>query len=165
MHLLMLAAKAVTFSMPTLLNPQVMRQVIMDHYENPRNKRNPNDARYKTIHMDSVSCIDDIFVYLLVENGIVKDCCFDGVACTISTASTSIMTELVKGKTGAESQYIIDQYLLMIHEKPFDESVLDEAIVFMNTAKQASRIKCATIGWIGLEDLLTGENEEKHDHR
>lgn len=50
----------------------------------------------------------------------------------------------------------------MIHEEPFDESVLDEAIVFINTAKQASRIKCATIGWRGLHELLEDEEECHH---
>ncbi len=158
-----LAKKAVTSSMPISLNPQMMRQIIMDHYEHPRNKRDPKDERYRKIRMDSVSCIDDIFVFMLYENGRVKDCCFDGVACTISTASTSIMTELVIGKTIEEAQYIIDQYLHMIHEEPYDATVLDEAIVFMNTAKQAARIKCATIGWNGLESLLEEEKEHHHD--
>lgn len=148
--------------MPISLNPLMMRQIIMDHYEHPRNKRDPKDERYSKIRMDSVSCVDDIFVYLLYEDGIVKDCCFDGVACTISTASTSIMTELVIGKTIKQAEYIISQYLHMIHEEPYDDSVLDEALVFMNTAKQAARIKCATIGWNGLEQLL---EEHDHDHR
>jgi len=151
--------------MPILINPQMMRQVIMDHYEHPRNKRIPKDDRYLKIHMDSASCIDDIYVYLLVENGIIKDCSFDGVACTISTASTSIMTELVMGKTLKDALYIIKQYTAMIHEEKYDDSVLDEAIVFMNTAKQAARIKCATIGWDGLEELIHESEGEKHDHR
>lgn len=151
--------------MPISINPQMMRQIIMDHYENPRNKRVPTDPRYKKIHMDSTSCIDDIYIYVLIEDGIVKDCCFDGIACTISTASTSIMTELMIGKTYKEAQYIIDQYQAMIHEKKYDESVLDEAIVFMNTAKQAARIKCATIGWDGLEQLIHESEVEKHDHK
>ena len=163
MRLLKLAEKAVTSSMPISLNPQMMREIIMDHYEHPRNKRDPKDERYSKIRMDSVSCVDDIFVFLLYENGVVKDCCFDGVACTISTASTSIMTELVIGKTYEQAQYIIDQYLHMIHEEPFDDSVLDEALVFINTAKQAARIKCATIGWNGLEKLLE-EEKQHHEH-
>lgn len=145
------------------INPQMMRQIIMDHYENPRNRRVPNDDRYIKINMDSVSCIDNIDVYALIEDGIVKDCCFDGVACTISTASTSMMTELVKGKTVKEAHYIIDNYNKMIHEQPFDEEVLDEAIVFINTSKQAARIKCATIGWNGLEEILNESEGDCHE--
>ena len=107
--------------------------------------------------MDSASCIDDIYVYLKEENGIIVDVCFTGIACTIATASTSIMTELVIGKKKEEAYYIIEQYQNMISEKEFDDEVLDEAIVFINTSKQASRIKCATIGWNGLKYLLDGK--------
>lgn len=146
--------------MPFLLDANAMRQIIMDHYEHPRNKRTPNDARYLSIHMDSVSCVDNIFIYLLIDNDVIIDCAFDGVACAISTASTSIMTELLIGKTKTEALHIIDQYLAMIHERPYDEVVLGEAIVFMHTHKQAARIKCATLGFIGAETLL----KETHNH-
>lgn len=137
----------------------------MDHYEHPHNKRTPNDDRYLKINMNSASCIDNIDVFLLVENGIVKDCCFDGVGCTISTASTSIMTDLVVGKTLEEAKNIIENYKKMIAEDEFDENLLDEAIVFINTSKQASRIKCATIGWNGLEELIDESEGEKHEQK
>jgi len=144
--------------MPISLDPVMMRQTIMDHYEHPRNKRKPANACYDVIHMDSVSCIDNIFVYMLIENGIIKDCAFEGVACAISTASTSIMTELLIGKTKAEAMAIIENYQAMIHEQPYDPDLLGDAIVFMNTYKQAARIKCATIGWNGAAEILG------HDH-
>ncbi|MFA5421670.1 MAG: SUF system NifU family Fe-S cluster assembly protein [Bacilli bacterium] len=147
--------------MPILLDPQMMRAIIMDHYEHPRNKRTPNDSRYRTMHIDSPNCIDDITVFLLEDDNTIIDCAFDGVACTISTASTDIMTELVIGKKASDALYIIDQYQKMIREQPFDESVLDEAIVFVNTHRQAARIKCATIGWDALEELLDYKHEEK----
>ena len=149
--------------MPISSSPMMMRQIIMDHYEHPHNKRTPTDDRYLKINMNSESCIDNIDVFLLVENGIVKDCCFDGIGCTISTASTSIMTDLVKGKTIEEAEKIIDNYKKMISEDKFDGELLDEAIVFMNTSKQASRIKCATIGWNGLNELLEESKGEKHE--
>ncbi|MCI6357826.1 MAG: SUF system NifU family Fe-S cluster assembly protein [Erysipelotrichaceae bacterium] len=151
--------------MPISISPMMMRQIIMDHYEHPHNKRTPNDDRYLKINMNSASCIDNIDVFLLVENGIVKDCCFDGVGCTISTASTSIMTDLVVGKTLEEAKNIIENYKKMIAEDEFDENLLDEAIVFINTSKQASRIKCATIGWNGLEELINESEGEKHEQK
>ena len=64
------------------------------------------------------------------------------------------MSELLNGKTVAEAKNIIDNYLAMINEQEYDESLLDEAIVFMNTSKQAARIKCATIGWNGMNQIL-----------
>ena len=143
--------------MHTFNNPILMRQVIMDHYEHPRNKFKIDLPGARTIHMDTSGCIDDIDVNIVVERGIIKAISFDGVACTISTASTSIMTELIEGKTLAEATYIVDQYIQMIHAHPYDESVLGEAMVFQNTHKQASRIKCATLGWQGLSQLLKEE--------
>ncbi|MFA5283178.1 MAG: SUF system NifU family Fe-S cluster assembly protein [Bacilli bacterium] len=140
--------------MPTFLNPVMMRQIIMDHYENPRNKKQPSSEGYISMHMNSANCIDDIDVFLKIVSGYIVDACFDGVACTISTSSTDIMCDLLKGKTIKDAQYIIEQYLNMISEKQFDESVLDEAIVFVNTSKQAARIKCATIGWTAADSLL-----------
>ncbi len=144
--------------MPISLNPQMMRSIIMDHYENPQYKREPMDNSYKSIHMDSTNCVDDILVYVKEENGKIVDSCFTGVACTISTASTDIMCSLMIGKSVEEAEYILKQYMNMIHEENYDESVLDEAIVFMNTSKQAARIKCATIGWDGLNQILKGLN-------
>ena len=141
--------------MPISISPNMMREIIMDHYNNPINKRTPEDLEnYKTIRMDSDSCIDDITIYLKIDNNVIKEACFDGVACTISTTSTDILCSLVENKTFEEAMYIIEQYKNMIHELPYDESVLDEAIVFMNTSKQAARIKCATIGWTALDNMV-----------
>lgn len=148
--------------MPILLNPQMMRQIIMDHYENPQYKRTPeNPELYEQVHMDSTNCVDDIIVYVLVDNGNVKEVVWDGVACTISTASTDIMCGLMIGKSYEDALYIINQYKNMIHEEPYDDSVLDEAIVFMNTSKQAARIRCATIGWDAMEEVVCKHHHEK----
>ena len=139
--------------MPTL-NNEMMRAIIMDHSSHPTNKHMPANGGYETIHMHSDNCIDDINVYLMIENDIVKDACFEGVACTISMSSTDIMCDLIKGKSKDKALYMIDQYHKMLHEEPFDEDVLEEAIVFINTSKQAARIRCATIGWNAAEDIL-----------
>ena len=148
--------------MPISLSPQMMRQIIMDHYENPQYKKTPEDvSKFKQIHMASANCIDSINVYALAENDKIKEAFWDGVACTISTSSTDIMCGLLIGKSIKDAQYIIDQYNHMIHEEPFDDSVLDEAIVFVNTSKQAARIKCATIGWDAMEQIICNHHHEK----
>lgn len=133
---------------------ELLRQIIMDHYQYPRNHGLVNDEHYETKHMASASCIDDIEVQVRLEEGIVKDVRFDGVACTISTASTSIMGELAIGKNKKEITYLMDQYFAMIDGKEVDEEVLQEAIAFCNVGKQANRIKCATIGWRALAALM-----------
>ena len=147
--------------MPIFDDPMMIRQVILDHYQYPRNRGLTNDFRYGSVRMNSESCVDDINVEMLVEDGVIKDIKFDGVACTISTASTSIMTELLKNKTVEEASNIINHYMNMIDEKEYDEEVLEEAAAFKNTYKQANRIKCATIGWRGVLELL--EKEGKHE--
>ena len=139
--------------MLTLTN-DMMRSIIMDHYSNPLHKRAPTKEGYQMHHMHSDNCIDDLNIYLLVKDGIVEDACFDGVACTISTASTDIMCDLFINKNINDVLYLIKQYDNMIHEQPYDQEVLDEAVVFMNTSKQAARIRCATIGWNAATEIL-----------
>ena len=125
--------------MPTLTN-DMMRSIIMDHYSNPQNKHQPPQEGYEKVHMHSDNCIDDLDIFLLVKNGTIVDACFDGTACTISTSSTDIMCDLLKDKDINEGRKIIDSFQHMIHEEPFDEELLDEAIVFINTSKQS--FKC-----------------------
>jgi len=146
--------------MPFSNDPSLMREIILDHYQYPRNKKKPTTDDYLSIHMDSASCIDDFYIYIKVENDKVVDCLFDGVGCAISTSSISIMTQLIKGKEIKEALEIIENYKHMIHhDHEYDEELLDEANAFQNTYKQANRIKCATIGWDGLEQLLKGDKK------
>ncbi len=150
--------------MLSLNDPMIKREIIMDHYENPRNKGLVDDPRYLKINMNSESCIDDIDIQILVENNIIKDFRFDGVGCTISTASTSILSELVINESVEKAYEIIKEYDNMIKELPYDEMLLQEAVVFKDVSKQANRIKCAMIGFNGLLELLNslkagGKNE------
>lgn len=147
--------------MPISINPQMMREIIMDHYNNPLHKNVPQNLEgYKKIRMDSDSCIDDITIYIKIEDDKIVDACFEGVACTISTSSTDILCDLIIGKSVKDALYIVEQYKNMIYEKDFDDSVLDELIVFINTHKQAARIKCATLGPSGVEDIINGKDDK-----
>ena len=137
-----------------MMDKDLKREIMLDHYSNPNNKKAISDDRYKSIHNASESCIDDITVYMLVEDGIIKDCKFDGVGCTICTSSTDIMCDLVTGKTLAEAKDIINEYYQMIDEKPFDEDKLEEANAFDTLYQQANRIKCGTIGIHAIDDLI-----------
>ncbi len=141
------------------LTNEMMREIIMDHYTNPRNRKETDNPAYQTVFMDSTSCIDKIYIQALIENDVLVDVIWHGVGCAISTASTSIMSELLKGKTVKEANYILQEYLKMIHEESYDADVLDEAVVFMNTSRQPARIKCATIGWNGMEEILKGDKK------
>jgi len=147
--------------MSELKDPMVVREVIMDHYEYPRHHKMTNSPCYCHAHMASESCIDDIQLEAHIENGVIKDVNFTGEACTISTASTSMMADLVIGKTVSEAKEIINNYYQMIDGKEYNEEMLDEAVVLEGVSKQANRIKCATIGWHGLEKMI--EESESHE--
>lgn len=146
--------------MDYLKNPTFVRQLIMDHYEHPRNKREEPDYPHHHVAIDS--CIDDITVQVKIENNRIVDLAFIGQACTIATSSTSIMTELLMGKSLEEADRIIKNYNQMIHLEDFDEELVGEAIVFSNVGRQANRINCATLGWRGVEYLIE-ESRESHD--
>lgn len=149
--------------MASMMNdPMVLRQIIMDHYEYPRNHELSDNDKYREKHMASDSCIDDIRVQAKISDGVIDDIRFDGVACTISTASTSIMSDLLKGKTLEEAKAIIANYYQMIDQQPYDQEMLEEAVAFHTVGSQANRIKCATIGWKAIEQLIE-ESESKHE--
>ena len=139
-------------------NQTLMRELLMDHYQYPHNHELVENDKYLSKRMNSASCIDDITVQVDIEDGLVKDVRFDGVACTISTASTSIMSDLMIGKSVEEAKKIINEFEKMINNETYDEELLQEANVFQNVYKQANRIKCATIGWDALKDMIK-ENE------
>ena len=143
-----------------LKNPDVLRQLIMEHFQHPHNHGLKQEEGYQEVHMAAESCIDDLFIQIKIENGIVEDVCFDGTACAISTASTSIMGELIKGKTVEEAQHIISEYNKMIDQEEYDVDILEEAYAFHTVGKQANRIKCAKIGIDGYSELLAGFNYE-----
>ena len=145
-----------------LKDPMIVRQLIMDHYEYPRNHTLFNDNDYIEKHMDSESCIDDIKVQFKIKDNIIEDIAFDGIACTISTASTSIMSELLKNKTLEQAQEIIVEYNKMLREEEFNEDLIESAIIFRNVSKQANRIKCATIGWDAAQ-MIIDESRDKDE--
>ena len=137
-----------------MMNKDLKREILLDHYNNPNNKQTVNDEKYRSVHNASESCIDDITVYMYAEDSTIKDVKFDGIGCTICTASTDIMCDLVTDKTFDEARAIINEYYKMVDEKPFDEEVLEEANAFDTLYQQANRIKCGTIGIHAIEDLI-----------
>ncbi len=145
-----------------LEDPEVLRELIMDHYKYPHHHSLTEDMKYRKVHMSSDSCIDDITVQSDIEDGVIRDIRFDGTACTISTSSTSIMTDLLRNKTVAEAKAIIEQYMNMLDGKEYDPGMLEEAVAMKNVYRQANRIKCATIGWKAISQMIE-ESENSHE--
>ena len=136
------------------MEPEIKRNIILDHYQNPRNKGLTGNKDYKTINMNNESCIDEVNLEIKVENGIIKDIKFDGEACAICTSSSSIMTDTLIGKTTEEAKKILQNFLNMLDAKSYDKEILEEAIVYDDIHKQPNRKKCALLSWWGIEKLL-----------
>lgn len=140
-----------------VMDKDIKRSIILDNYQNPNNKR-VSGTDYIKINTRNVSCIDNLDIYLKIEDNIIKDISFEGEACVISISSTNILTNLLIGKTKEEGIYLIDNYLKMINEEEYDKEVLKELLVFDDTSRQPSRIKCATLSANGIKKFL----EEDH---
>ena len=140
-----------------VMDKDIKRSIILDNYQNPNNKR-VSGTDYIKINTRNVSCIDNLDIYLKIEDNIIKDISFEGEACVISISSTNILANMLVGKTKEEGIYIIDNYLKMINEEEYDKEVLKELLVFDDTSKQPSRIKCATLSANGIKDYLEKEN-------
>ncbi len=124
------------------------RQIIMEHYKNPRNKGLSDDPGYVTAHIKNPSCGDDITVQSLLADGVVKDCRHDGHGCSICCASASVLTETVIGKTMDAARALAGNYLNMVSNKDHDPAVdLEEAAVFAGVRQFPARVKCASIAW------------------
>ena len=143
------------------MDSEIKRNIILDHYQNPRNKGLTGNKDYKTINMNNESCIDEVNLEIKVENGIIKDIKFDGEACAICTSSSSIMIDTLIGKTTEEAKKILQNFLNMLDEKPYDKEILEEAIVYDDIHKQPNRKKCALLSWWGIEKLLNELEAQK----
>lgn len=140
-----------------VMDKDIKRSIILDNYQNPNNKR-VSGTDYIKINTRNVSCIDNLDIYLKIENDIIKDVSFEGEACVISISSTNILSNLLIGKTKEDGIYLIDNYLKMNYEEEYDKEVLKELLVFDDTSRQPSRIKCATLSANGIKKFL----EEDH---
>lgn len=130
------------------MDKELKRSIILDNYNNPENRiRKEDNNEYIKLNSRNVSCIDNLDLYIKIKEGIIEDITFDGEACVISISTTSIMTNLLKGKKIEEAINIIKNYLNMIDEKEYDKDLIEEAIVYEDISKQPNRIKCATLPW------------------
>lgn len=137
------------------------REVIMDHYKNPRNKGLINQSSYTTIHLKNPTCGDDITIQSRVNQDTIQDCRHDGHGCSICCASASILTETMIGKSCCDARNLTNNYLNMVRNQPFDASIdLEEAAVFSGIRQFPARTKCASIAWIAFLDTLPKEESQ-----
>ena len=132
------------------------RQVIMDHYKNPRNKGSLDEGNL-TVDMNNPTCGDRIHLTLKVEDGIVTDVKFDGEGCSISMSSASMMTQAIKGKDVETAMKLSSIFSDMMQGKEVeidDDLDLGDIESLQGVAKFPARIKCATLAWKAMEKGL-----------
>lgn len=136
------------------MNEELKRTIILENYQNPKNRGLIKDKSYELINTNSESCIDQIDLEIKIVDDKVEDIRFDGEACAICTSSTSIMIKSLIGKSKNEALEIINNFENMIEEKEYNEEVIGEAIVYSDISKQPNRKKCATLTWEGAKEVM-----------
>jgi len=130
------------------------QEVILDHYKNPQNKKlsSTYDAQ---VHHVNPSCGDEIDLNLTIKDGSVAAITWDGVGCSISQASVSILTDLLIGKSIADAYKIYDEFVALMQSKGTitgNEELLEDAVALAGVSKYPARIKCALLGWMAFKD-------------
>jgi nitrogen fixation NifU-like protein len=131
------------------------RDILLDHYRNPRNKGHVSGATTCAADGANPLCGDEISLEVTVEDGRIAEIAFDGTGCSISQASASMMTEYVKGRTTAEALDGVEAFQrMMVEGEPLGEEYGDiEALV--GVAKFPVRVKCASLAWKTLQQALS----------
>ena len=140
---------------------ELYKEVILDHNRQPRNFGELEDAD-RVIEGVNPLCGDHMTLYVKLGDGRVEDVSFKGTGCAISVASSSLMTERVKGMTVDESLALFDRVHRMLTEESTDEAELTELgklAALSGVREYPSRVKCASLGWHALKTALAGNND------
>jgi nitrogen fixation protein NifU and related proteins len=135
------------------------QEVILDHNKRPRNFRKLEQANRRAEGFNPL-CGDKLSVYMRIENGIVTDIGFVGAGCAISTASASMMTECLKGKTEAEAKDIFERFHKLVTDHTLPQpspEILGKLAVFSGVREYPIRVKCATLAWHTMRAALEGQ--------
>ena len=147
------------------------QEIILEHYRRPLHAglREPFDAEVRHVNP---TCGDEVTLRVTLKDAggepAVADVSYDALGCSISQASTSVMADLIIGKTVAEARAISDEFLELMQsrgEAEPDEDVLGDAVAFEGVSKYPARIKCALLGWMAWKDAtaraLTGRQADE----
>ena len=133
------------------------QEVILDHYRTPLNKGLSSEKDIK-VHNNNPSCGDEITLNLTMQDGFVKQITWDGVGCSISMASTSVMSDLLSGKEYQQAMKVLEAFVELMQSKgqsKGDEELLEDGVAFAGVSKFPARIKCALLGWMAFKDAST----------
>lgn len=140
---------------------ELYQEVIIDHSRHPRNFLELSSANYHAEGFNRL-CGDKLTLYLELENNVIKNISFIGSGCAISTASASLMTEVLKGKTVTEAQTLFHDFHHLLTAKesaPGNNDKLGKLTVLAGVREFPARVKCATLAWHTFDAAL--KNEQK----
>ncbi|HKA25347.1 MAG TPA: SUF system NifU family Fe-S cluster assembly protein [Candidatus Eisenbacteria bacterium] len=138
---------------------QLYQEVLIDHAKRPRNFREQG-AGAVTVEGYNPLCGDRIRLYVSRDDGQLRDLSFTGSGCAISTASASMMTEALKGKTAAEAEALAERFHRLVTaavDAAVDEEGLGKLAIFAGVREFPVRVKCATLAWHSLRSALHGD--------
>ena len=136
---------------------QMYQQIILDHYRNPHRHglREPFD--YESYQVNP-TCGDEVTLRVALDGERVADVSYEAMGCSISQAATSVLTDLVVGRTVTESMSTMDAFVEMVQSRGQvepDEDVLSDAVAFAGVARYPARVKCALLGWMAFKDAVS----------
>jgi nitrogen fixation NifU-like protein len=132
----------------------IYKEVILDHYKNPRNKRDLPEAELSCTRNNPL-CGDEITVFAHVEDGTIREATFQGAGCSISQSSASMMTEAIAGATVGDALALADRFRgMMAGEVEPDETSFGDLVALKGVVKYPIRIKCAVLSWDVLQEAL-----------
>jgi nitrogen fixation NifU-like protein len=135
------------------------QETILDHSKRPRNCHAMDDANYEAEGYNPL-CGDKLKLFLKMEDDVVRDVSFLGSGCAISTASASLMTESLRGKTRSEALALLEKFHdLLTTDSPVAKD-LGKLVVFCGVREYPARVKCATLAWHTLKSALTAESPD-----
>jgi nitrogen fixation protein NifU and related proteins len=135
---------------------ELYKEVILDHYKSPRNKRSVPGAEL-SCSKNNPLCGDEITIHAHLSDGRVADVAFEGRGCSISQASASMMTEAVMGREVEEAGRLASEFRSMMEGKlEPDEDAFGDLVALKGVVKYPVRIKCAVLAWDVLQEALSG---------
>ena len=140
---------------------ELYQEVLLDHYRSPRNFGPLEGASHRSEGFNPL-CGDRVTIYLVVEGDVVKDVKFEGSGCAICTASSSLMTGEIKGKTLVEVEALFGRFHALVTGPPdeaADTEGLGKLAVFHGVREYPVRVKCATLPWHTVRAALAGNEE------
>ncbi len=140
---------------------ELYNDIIMEHSMNSYNKKELDSCDFCEMGHNP-NCGDEIKLEVKLNGDVIEDMAFTGHGCAISQSSTSVMIDVLKGKTIKEAKDIIETFINMIKREIKDEKELEkleDAIAFKNISNMPARVKCALLAWHTMEDLLNKKGE------